>query len=366
MNRIWTLLLALSLLAGGTACKKAASAGPAGAGGMSVRAVVVEARVQPVTESLSLVGTIAANESVEIKSQMEGLAEEVLFKEGEIVQEGALLVRVDENKLAAAVAESEANFRLGEANHARAKQLLVEKLISQQEFDQISAQFQAGQATLELRRRQLKEARIVAPFGGIVGARQISPGQLVGRDTTITWIVDLDPVKVEVDVPERYLGQVSLGQKVAFAVAAFPKDRFEGEVYFISPQLNSTTRTALIKARIPNPDRKLKGGMFASLALTVQLRDAAIVIPEPALMSNGDAVSVFVVDAQSKAQLRPVTIGLRLAGMAEVVTGLAPGEKVVVEGVQKLGPGVTVQPAPPESAAPYLPAPTTGSDSRRA
>jgi membrane fusion protein (multidrug efflux system) len=110
----------------------------------------------------------------------------------------------------------------------------------------------------------------------------------------------------------------------------------------------------LVKARIPNPKARLRGGMFASLDLTLQLRESAIVIPEPALMSNGDRFMVFVVDTNSMAQMRPVKVGERLAGKAEIVNGLAAGERVVVEGTQKLRPGVPVKNGPPEAAAPYL------------
>jgi membrane fusion protein (multidrug efflux system) len=105
---------------------------------------------------------------------------------------------------------------------------------------------------------------------------------------------------------------------------------------------------------MPNPQHKLKGGMFASLMLTLQLRDAAIVVPEPALMNAGDAVTVFVVDDKGLAQVRPIKVGLRLAGKAEVLSGIQPGDKVVVEGGQKLFPGAAVKPAPAEAAAPYL------------
>jgi membrane fusion protein (multidrug efflux system) len=177
---------------------------------------------------------------------------------------------------------------------------------------------------------------------------------VIGKNITLTWLVDLDPMKVEVSVPERYLSQVALGQAMEFGVAAFPNDRFKGEVYFISPQLDSATRTALVKARIPNPGHKLKGGMFANLALTFRLRDSAIVVPEPALVNNGDTVTVFVVDDKSLAQVRLVKIGLRLAGKAEILSGVQAGDKVVVEGVQKLFPGASVKPAPAEAAAPYL------------
>ena len=347
-------LLAAALA--GSGCKKESAPGAAGRppGGFAVQAVVIEARAQAVSESLSLVGTVAANEMVEIKSETDGTVEKILITEGQQVTQGDLLVKLDDSKFAAAVAEAEANFKLSEANHERSKQLFRDKLISQQEFDQIAAQFQANQAGLDLKRRQLRDTQIRAPFSGVVGARQISPGQVIGKNTTLTMLVDLDPVKVEVNVPERYLSQVALGQAMEFGVAAFPNDRFKGELYFISPQLDAATRTALVKARIPNPGHKLKGGMFANLALTLRLRDSAIVVPEPALVNNGDAVTVFVVDEKSLAQIRVVKVGLRLAGKAELISGVQAGDRVVVEGVQKLFPGALVKPAPAEAAAPYL------------
>jgi len=340
----------------GTGCQKQSAPGAAGraSGGFTVQAVVIEAKAQAVSETLSLVGTVAANEMVEIKSETDGTVEKILITEGQQVNQGDLLVKLDDSKFAAAVAEAEANFKLSEANHERSKQLFRDKLISQQEFDQIAAQFQANQASLDLKRRQLRDTQIRAPFGGVVGARQVSPGQVIGKNITLTWLVDLDPVKVEVSVPERYLSQVAIGQAMEFGVAAFPNDRFKGELYFISPQLDAPTRTALVKARIPNPGHKLKGGMFANLALTLRLRDSAIVVPEPALVSNGDEVTVFIVDEKESAQVRPVKIGLRLAGKAEVLSGIQAGDKVVVEGVQKLFPGASVKSAPAEAAAPYL------------
>jgi membrane fusion protein (multidrug efflux system) len=239
------------------------------------------------------------------------------------------------------------------ANFDRAKQLLRDKLISQQEFDQTASFFEINRATVELKRRLLKDARIYAPFTGMVGARQVSPGQVITRDTTLTWLVDLDIVKVQVKVPEKYLRQLQIGRPLEFSVAAFPDEKFRGEVYFISPKIDEKTRTALAKARIPNPQGKLRGGMFASLNLTLQLRDSAIVIPEPALMSNGDNYTVFIVDGNGTAQIRTIEVGERLAGKAEILKGLNAGEKVVVEGVQKLVPGASVELAPKEAAAPY-------------
>jgi membrane fusion protein (multidrug efflux system) len=306
-----------------------------------------------VTETLSLVGSIAANEVVEIKSETDGIVQEINFKEGERVEKGRLLVKLDETKLAAALAEGEANLKLSLANYERAKQLFQDKLISQQEYDQAASTHAVNEASVDLKRRQFKDARVYAPFAGIVGARQISPGQVITRATTLTWLVDLDTVKVEVTVPERFLRQIKVGQPLEFTVAAYPGEKFGGEVYFISPQIFEATRTAMVKARIANADAKLRGGMFAGMELTLQVRDSAIVIPEPALMSNGDNFSVFVVDTNSNAQIRPVEVGIRLAGKAEVTKGLNVGETVVVEGIQKLRPGGAVKLAPPEAAAPY-------------
>jgi membrane fusion protein (multidrug efflux system) len=343
-------IFVLSLALAG--CKKGAGRG--GAQSFAVQAVVIEAKREPVTETLSLPGTVVANEMVEIKAETDGIVQDINFAEGERVTKGQMLVMLDETKLAAAVAEAEANLKLSEANHERAKQLFSDKLISQQEFEQTASTFAVHKASVDLKRRQLKDARIYAPFSGIVGSRQISPGQVIARDTILTWLMDLDVVKVEVKVPERYLRQLQVGQPLEFSVAAFPDEKFRGEVYFISPQIEESTRTALVKARIPNPKGQLRGGMFASLDLTLRLRDAAIVIPEPALMSSGDAFSVFVVDKQTNAQVRTIEVGIRLAGKAEVLSGLTAGEKVVVEGVQKLRPGAPVKFAPADAATPYL------------
>lgn len=350
-HALWRFVCVLLALLPATSCKRsvtnATTATP------PVQVVAVEARQQAVSETLSLPATIAANETVEIKPETDGIIQKINFSEGERVKQGQILVELDDSKLSAAVAEAEANLKLTQANFDRAKQLVRDKLISQQDYDQIAAAFSVNVAGLELKRRQLQDARVSAPFSGIVGARQVSPGQVISRSTTLTWLVDLDTVKVEVKVPEKYLRQLRVGQPMEFTVAAFPGETFRGEVYFISPQIDESTRTALVKARIANAESKLRGGMFASLELTLQLRASAIVIPEPALMSSGDNFFVFVVDGSSSAQMHSVQVGYRLAGQAEITKGLEAGQRVVVEGLQKLRPGAVVKLAPAEAAAVY-------------
>ncbi len=344
MSRSLLVILPVAALAF-SACKPKSAAPAAGGapGGFAVQVIAVPARQQPVVETIALVGSVAPNEMVELKAESDGIVREIRFDEGQKVQKGDLLVALDDTKFAAQLAQAEANLQLAKTSFDRTKQLFTGKLISQQEYDQASATFDASEASVNLMRRQLKDAKVVAPFTGYTSARQISPGQVISKSTLLTALVDLDTVKVEVGVPERYLGELSVGQKVDFQVAAFPKDAFTGEIYFISPQLDASTRTALVKARIANPDRKLRGGMFANLNLTLKLRESALVIPEPAIVNNGDLTMVFAVTPTNTAFMKPVKIGLRLAGKAEVLGGLTAGETVVVEGIQKLRPGAPVK-----------------------
>lgn len=351
-------LLRLTLLAavafGLSGCSPTSpTAGPASANRPPTPVVAVEARRQPITESVSLVGTIAANEEIEVKAETDGIVQEILFEEGAVVEKGRLLLRLDETKLSAELADAEARLRLYEATFARSKELYRDQLISQQEYDQASSSFEVGKATVELRRRQLRDARVFAPFQGRTGSRSVSPGQVITRNTTITWLVDVDPVKVETYIPERFLSQTHVGQHVEFEVAAYPGQVFAGEIYFIAPRLDLATRTALIKARIPNPDGRLKAGMVANLELNLRIRDEAVVIPEAALISNGDNLLVYVVGSDQTVQLRPVTVGQRIPRFVEITGGLEGGENVVVEGHQKIGPGMPVGLAAPEKAAVY-------------
>jgi membrane fusion protein (multidrug efflux system) len=335
-------------------CKKSGPAGPGGAGGaaaFAAQAVVVEARMQPVTEGLSLVGSLAADEMVELKSETEGTVQEILFTEGQLVKAGDLLVRLDETKFAAVMAEAEANFKVSAANYERAKKLHEDRLISKQEFEQNAASFQAARASLDLKQRQLKDARIVAPFSGIVSGRRISPGQVIDKNTLLTVLVDLDPVKVEFNVPERFAGQLRVGQRISVKLAAFPGRLFDGEVYFIAPYVDEASRSAQLKARIPNPQGDLKPGMFANLDLALQVKPQAVVVPESSVIASGDRTMVYVVDAQDTAQIRPVRLGLRQAGLVEIVEGLAAGERVVAEGIQKVRPGGKVKASAPAAAA---------------
>lgn len=357
------IMVALALGLAQAGCTKTTSGGAVQM--PPVQVVVVDVKRQRVSETLSLVGTVAANEIVEIKAETDGIVQEILFEEGKPVEKGQLLLRLEESKLASALAEAEANFKLSKANFERSQQLFKDKLVSQQEFDQAASYFALNQATLELKQRQLKDTRIYAHFKGVTGARSVSPGQVISKNTTLTWLVDHDPVKVEFNVPERFLSQLHIGQTIEVGVATYENKKFQGTVFFVSPYVDEGTRTSLVKAQTPNPQNELKPGMFASLDLTLTVRENSVVIPEVALSQalDGDRANVLIVDASQTVQLKQVKLGFRLPGEVEVLSGLEGGEKIIVEGVQKVGPGSKVKFAPAEAAKPNLkdPAPAAGS-----
>ncbi len=325
--------------------------------GMMVNVVAVKATAEPIEDTLTFVGTLMANESVEVRSEIDGTIEEIGFKEGQKVKKGSTLFRIDQGQLKASLSKAEAEMKLAEATRKRYDGLVEGGAVSRQEFDQAVSAFDAAKAAVDLLKEQLSDATIEAPFDGTAGSREISLGQYVSRGTPLTMLVSQDPVKVEFQVPERYLSLLKEKQPVSVSVAAYPDVLFTGDVYFIAPQIDPSLRTVLVKALVPNPDNTLRHGMFASVSLRAQLREKAVVIPESALVIQGKDTVVFAVDAEGAVQSRPVKTGLRLAGKAEIVSGVDPGDVVIIEGTQKVGPGakVAVRYAEPAKAPALVP-----------
>jgi membrane fusion protein (multidrug efflux system) len=327
-------------LAIGCGPKKGGAAGAMGGFATSVVAQPVKAK--KIEEKISLVGNLQADESIEIKNQIAGVIAQIGFLEGEPVKQGQTLFVIDADKLKASLAQALANLGLAQTTFARLSTLIKANAISQQEFDQASSDLEARKAQVELINAQLKETQITASFDGVTGDRKVSIGQFVNQGTLLTTLIKQDPMKAEFNIPERFLGQLKEAQGIEVTVAAYPDEIFKGEVYFIDPQVDELNRTALIKAKIPNPDGKLVRGMFANLNLIVSIRSEALVVPETALIMKSDDVFVFTVDSDNKAQMKKVKVGLRMVAEAEILEGLTQGENVIVEGYQKIGPGSLV------------------------
>jgi membrane fusion protein (multidrug efflux system) len=331
------------LLAG---CSKPAPSGPP-PGGFSMPVEAVVAAVERVEDKIAAVGTLAPNESVQIKAEVEGRIVTVSFEEGKQVSKGDVLFKLDDAKLQAQLDAAQARLTRARSNLERSRDLLQTKAISTQEFDDAQAEFKEAHALVTLATKQLQDATIVSPFKGFVSQRLVSAGKYVDRGETLVTIVDIDPIKADFNVPERHLALLRIGQSVAVMVAALPGRRFAGTVYFIDPRVEDSTRTVKVRATVPNPEGLLRPGMFANAELIAGTRDNAVVIPEKALVPLIDKVIVFVVE-NGTALRREVTIGQRMPGKVEITTGVKAGETVVVAGQQKLRDQTPVAVLPPQ------------------
>lgn len=332
----------------------AAGCSGGGAGGpppdVAVEVVMEKPTTSSVDDVLSAIGTIDANERVELKPKTSGAVQAIHFVEGQHIEKGAKLLDLDSRKESAIAAQAEAEEQLAKSNLARARTLAGTKAISQQEIDQLESQVAVRAAARDLEREHLAERSLTAPISGVLGPRLVSPGQYVAMGTPVTTIVDDSLVKVQFRIPERELGRVHTGQEGRLRVASQGDRVFVGKVDLIDPEVDSSTRTATVRLLVPNPDGLLRPGMFARVELLTSRRENALVLPESALVPSMDRFSVFVSD-QGRAATRPVKLGVRLPGKVEILEGVTADTEVVVSGTQKLVDGMKVVPAKPAAPA---------------
>jgi membrane fusion protein (multidrug efflux system) len=272
------------------------------------------------------------------------------------------LVRLDDGELRAdvdvaraAVQEAEAKAINARRQLDRTRALLADGIVAHQQYDDLRAEADRAAAAVALARAnlasadaRLDETVMRAPFAGIVGQRRVDVGAFVHEGDPLVSLVDLDPLELVFEVPERYLTQLHRNASVEVRVASYRDRAFTGTVTFIAPQVDETNRTVTVKAALPNGDFALRPGQFASARLVLERRPGAVVIPEEAVIARGDDRFVFVV-SDGVATARAVTTGERLSGKVEVPTGLRAGETIVRIGHDQLSveqPTPVVPPPP--------------------
>lgn len=306
---------------------------------------------KPLTASISAVGTLRADESVIIRPELPGRIEEIHFDEGQRVAKGDPLFSLDASLIEAELREAEANLALSQSSNDRAQDLIGRKLIAQADYDNARSRLAVDQARLSSARTRLAKTVIEAPFDGVVGLRHVSPGDYVEVAQELVNIVNLNPIKVDFRVPETELSQLAPGQAIEIRLDAFPGESFRGEVIAIDPQIDVSGRNVLLRAEVPNPELKLRPGLFARLSLELEQREDALLVPEQALWPQGDQQFVFRVE-EGQAKLVQVETGIRRAGQVEIVSGLEAGDQIVTAGQLKLYDGAKVAPLPPPDAEP--------------
>jgi membrane fusion protein (multidrug efflux system) len=288
-----------------------------------------------VTTRINSVGSLLADKSVTIQPEIAGIVAQVGFSEGSKVQANDILIELDSTILSAELARAEATLALQQQNYSRALTLAAQGSGTTRARDEATAALSTARAELQLSKARLEKATIRAPFAGIVGLSTVTPGRFVAVGERIVNLESINPIKVDFRIPENFLSQLKIGQTIAVTVDAFPNAAFQGTVYAMDPLVDVNGRAVKLRARIANEDGGLKPGLFARVALTLQERPNAMLVPEAALVPQGNDQFVYRVQ-DGKVQLIKIRTGERRDAQVEVLEGLAVGDLVVVAGQQKL------------------------------
>lgn len=272
------------------------------------------------TEDVVLTGELRAAESVVIRAETSGRTLSIHFAEGHAIRRGQMMVKINDAELVAERKRAALHRDLAAQREKRLGALIAEGTISQDLYDEAKNEFSVLEAELELFDARIAETEVRAPFDGIVGLRAISVGSYLTPQTAITTLQALDPIKIDISAAERYAGRFSRGDRVSFTVAGIER-RFEARVFAIEPRIDAETRTILVRAEAPNPDRSLLPGAFAKVNLILDTQDDALMVPSIALVPGVDSTTVFVV-AGGRAETRQVTTGRRTQAEVEILDGL--------------------------------------------
>lgn len=324
---------------------------------ISVSAALAEE--QPWQGRLPAIGTLKAFQGVDLAAEVDGIVSAVLFESGQKVTLGQPLIQLDSEVERANLATAEAVRSLARVEFERGRSLVSRQNISKSEFDRLNAELLKAEATVSQLKAQLDKKRVLAPFAGTIGIRQVDTGDYLSPGAAIATLQDLSRLHVDFFLPEQRAPQLQVGQRVLVGVAAYPGETFEGQIAAINPKVENETRNLQVRATLSNPDEKLLPGMFANLEVLLPGDEAKIVVPETAITYTLYGNSVYVIDEKrsedgqpvkdegGKTQLtverRFVETGERRAGRVVIVKGLQAGEQVVTSGQLKLDNGAHVE-----------------------
>lgn len=322
--------------------KAAPAAGPSGGqGAPSVIVGRVERTV--LNDRIEAVGTAFANEQASLNSPVTERLLRVNFRDGAYVPRGAVIAELSRSEEGANLAVTQAQAREAELQLRRLQQLQERGFATKARVDEQIAAVQTARARGDAIRAQMSDRVIRAPFSGWLAIRRISPGAIVSAGTPIATIVDYSRIKLDFTVPERLLATLKPGLPVEARASAFPGDVFSGTVASIDPLLDPVSRAVTVRALLPNPGLKLRPGMLLTVTLEGRARDS-LVVPELAVLGQGGESFVFRLDPDNTARRVKVTPGIRREGKIEIASGLAAGDRIVVDGTVKVRDGGKVRP----------------------
>jgi len=324
-----------------SACGGGADGPSAPAAGAPVPVTTAVAQPREWNDSVTALGTVNARESITVTSKVSEVVQRVQFESGDEVAAGTVLVTLSGNQQQATLQAAEAAAIDADSQFRRGAELVDSQLISRASVDTLRADRDAARATVAEMRANIGDRTIRAPFAGVLGIRQVSPGALVTPGTPIATLDDIRSVYVDFPVPETLLSRVETGQSVIGLVAARPGTRFEGTVQTIDARIDPNTRAVIVRAGFDNAERLLRPGMLVEVRLQQAARQA-LMLPEIAVIQVGRDTFVFRVKEDDTVEQVPVTVGVRAQGLVEILEGLDSGARIVVDGTGKLRPGMTI------------------------
>ncbi len=307
----------------------------------AVPIVTAVATTEPFTETLEALGTAKANESVIITPTVDDRVVGIFFDDGDVVIQGQVLVKLDDSEAQYLLAEERAAFQEQEKQYARMSRLAKTNATSRSQLDEEKGLMEIARAKVANMEARLQDYTIRAPFSGILGTRQISTGAVVDSDSVITTLDDTTVIKLDFTISEIYLGALNIGMEVIARSPAYPDRKFDGSVTAISSRVDPETRTLMVRAQIPNPDRLLKPGMLLAVNL-IKDRSPSLIIPEEAVIQEKDKKYVLLVTPENKVDKIEIVTGRRSPGKVEVISGLKDGHQVIIQGLTRVRQGTFV------------------------
>ena len=320
--------------------EQVAAAAPAGGGKAPAVEVAKVTSITLVDETQS-VGSLRSRQGVMLRPEVAGRVSKILFNDGQRVRKGQLLVQFDDQLQAAQVSQAKAEMSIAAANHKRNQELVAQNFLSKRSLDESAAALEVAQAKLDLAVATMQRLKIVAPFDGVTGLRQVNVGDYLKDGTDVVNIEDIDAVLVDFRLPERFQAKVRPGQKAQLTVDALPGRPFAAIVQAVDPLIDANGRSVGVRGCIDNRQQQLRPGMFARVNAVFGSRPSALVIPEEAIVPQGGRTFVVKVVPGEKpdtlvSQRVPVKVGLRQPGKVEILEGLELDDTVVIAGHQRL------------------------------
>lgn len=288
------------------------------------------------------IGTLTAAQHVEITPEISGQVAKIFFQNGGVfVKKGTPLIQLDDSTFRAKLASDKANLIYSQADYRRKMQLGKLGAISQQAIDQALADLKTKQADVEQSQVAVDKMLLSAPFDGVLGKFNISPGDYVSVGQRLVSLTDIQHLHAEYSVAEKFLASLHLGQKIKIYTSAYPGQEFSGTVAFISPTINTEDRTISLYADVPNDERKLTAGLYVNVLQELGKKENALLLPAASLVPMIDGEQIYKI-VDKKVQTVTVKTGQRDAQLVEILSGVKPDDLVVVAGQDKLKDGSQV------------------------